>query len=85
MLTGSLQQDDYLLFLLCISKANPEQSPQVSVTTQATWFSEDSCSGNSEKDIYKLYFPKLRFGKTRKPFGKWQLKHLNVQNIFEYH
>lgn len=55
------------------------------VTTKAIWFSEDSCSGISEKNIYKLDFPRLRYGETSKPLGKWQLKHLNVQNIFEYH
>lgn len=37
------------------------------------------------KNIYKLDFPRLRYGKHSKPLGKCWLKQLNVQNISEYH
>lgn len=71
------------LCCLCCGCPKPSLSKALSFAAKAIWFSEDSCSGISENDIYKLDFPRLRCGKTSKPLGKWQLKHLNVQNIFE--
>lgn len=39
------------------SKVIPKEKPQLLVTTQTTRFTEDSCSGTSEKKInYKLDF-----------------------------